>query len=332
MSPSDRHPGEPDSPTELDKPSLLATAKRAGKQFGHDNLTDLAAGLTYYAVLSIFPGVLVLVSIVGLLGKDTAQRTEDQVTAIAPSGVDSIVTQVFTQAQSNSGLASVSAIIGVLLALWSASGYVAAFMRASNVIYGIGEGRPMWKTLPTRLGVTVLAVVLLTVGAFIVVTTGPVAETIGNVIGLGSTAVTVWDIVKWPVLLLLVSVILAVLYWAAPNAKQGGVKWVSPGGLIAVVLWLVASGLFALYLSFFASYNKTYGSLATVIVFLVWLWITNIVILFGAEVNAELDHQKAIAGGLPEDVQPFAEPRDTRKLDEEETADVERAQEERDRV
>ena len=133
-------------------------------------------------------------------------------------------------------------------------------------------------------------------------------------------------------LLLLVSVILAVLYWAAPNAKQGGVKWVSPGGLIAVVLWLVASGLFALYLSFFANYNKTYGSLATVIVFLVWLWITNIVILFGAEVNAELDHQKAIAGGLPEDVQPFAEPRDTRKLDDEETADVARAQAARDRV
>ncbi|MHA3704522.1 YihY/virulence factor BrkB family protein [Jatrophihabitans sp. YIM 134969] len=326
MSPNDDNRGEPDSPTDLDKPSLLATAKRAGGQFKHDNLTDLAAGLTYYAVLSIFPGVLVLVAIIGLLGKDTAQKTEDQVTSIAPSGVDNIVTQVFQQAQSNSGLASVTAIIGVLLALWSASGYVAGFMRASNVIYGIGEGRPIWKTLPVRLGVTVLAVVLLTVGAFIVVSTGPVAETIGNAIGLGDTAVTVWDIVKWPILLLLVSVILAVLYWAAPNAKQAGVKWVSPGGVIAVVLWLLASGLFALYLAFFANYNKTYGSLAAVIVFLVWLWITNIAILFGAEVNAELDHQKAIEGGLPEDVQPFAEPRDTRKLDPEQTADVERAQ------
>jgi membrane protein len=326
MSDSSRHPGEPDSPTDLDKPSLLATAKRAGKQFQHDNLTDLAAALTYYAVLSIFPGVLVLVAIIGLLGKDTARQTEDQVTSIAPSGVDKIVSQVFDQAQSNSGLASFTAVIGVLLALWSASGYVAGFMRASNVIYGIGEGRPIWKTLPVRLGVTVLAVVLLTVGAFIVVTTGPVAERIGDIIGLGDTAVTVWDIVKWPVLLLIVAVILAVLYWAAPNAEQGGIKWVSPGGLIAVVLWLVASGLFALYLAFFANYNKTYGSLAAVIIFLVWLWITNIAILFGAEVNAELDHQKAIEGGLPEDVQPFAEPRDTRKLDPEEAADVERAQ------
>ena len=323
---ADQHRGEPESPTQLEKPSLLATAKRAGTQFKHDNLTDLAAGLTYYAVLSIFPGVIVLVSVLGLVGKDTAQKATDQATSLAPGGVGSFIQKIVDQAQQSSGTAGVTAVIGVLLALWSASGYVAAFMRASNVIYGIGEGRPIWKTLPVRLGVTVLAVVLLTVSAFIVVVTGPVASKVGDLIGAGDAAVTAWNIVKWPVLLLIVSVILAVLYWAAPNAKQGGVKWVSPGGIIAVVIWLIASGLFGLYLALFANYNKTYGSLAAVIIFLVWLWITNIAILFGAEINAELNHQKAIEGGLPEDVQPFAEPRDTRKLDDEQTADVERAQ------
>ena len=193
-------------------------------------------------------------------------------------------------------------------------------MRASNVIYDIGEGRPIWKTLPIRVGVTVFAVVVLFVSAVIVVVSGPVARQIGDVIGVGDTTVLLWGILKWPVLVVLISVLLAVLFWASPNAKQAGIKWVSPGGLIAVLLWMVISGIFAVYVANFSSYDKTYGSMAGVVIFLVWLWLSNIAILLGAEINAELDHGKAIEEGLPPEAAPFALPRDTRKLDAQEQA------------
>jgi membrane protein len=317
---------DPDSPTELSRPSLFAVLKRVRQQIGEDGLTDLAAALTYYAVLSIVPGLVVLISILGLLGPNTTAEVSDQVQAIAPGSSAAFVHALITQAQANKGGAGLSAILGVAVALWSASGYVAAFMRASNVVYGIGEGRPIWKTVPIRLGVTVTAVILLVLSAVIVVVSGPVAHQVGNILGAGDTTVLIWNIAKWPVLLILVSVLLAILFWASPNAKQGGVKWVSPGGVIAVLIWLVISGLFAVYVSTFASYNKTYGSLAGVVIFLVWLWLSNLAILLGAEVNAELDHAKAIAQGLPEDAEPFAEPRDTRKLDDQQKRAVEHAQ------
>lgn len=322
----DRGPDNPNSPTDLSKPSLLAVIKRAGKEFKHDNLIDLAAALTYYAVLSIVPGLIVLVSLLGLMGPNTTQQVMDQVQQVAPGSSADFVRTLITQAQSNNGRAGIGAILGLLVALWSASGYVSAFMRASNVVYGIGEGRPIWKTVPVRLGVTVAAVIILLLSAVIVVVSGPIAQQIGDVIGVGDTTVLIWNIAKWPVLLLLVAVLLAILFWASPNAKQGGIKWVSPGGAIAVVIWLVISALFAVYVTNFSSYNKTYGSLAGVVIFLVWLWLSNIAILLGAEINAELDHGKAIAAGLPEDVEPFAQPRDTRKLDDADTEAVELAQ------
>ncbi len=316
---------EPDSPTDLPNRSLLAVVKRALGEFKHDHLTDLAAGLTYYGVLSIVPALIVLVAILGLLGRDTTSQVMGQVQTIAPGSSAQLVGTLIAQAQSDKRGAGLGAVLGILIALWSASGYIAGFMRASNVIYDIGEGRPIWKTLPIRIGVTVLAVVVMVLGAVIVVVSGPVAEQIGNVIGAGNTAVTVWNILKWPVLILLVSVLLAVLFWASPNAKQAGIKWVSPGGVIAVLLWLVISALFAVYVTHFSSYNKTYGSLAGIVIFLVWLWLTNLAILMGAEINAELDHGRAIAEGLPEDVEPFAEPRDTRKLGQEDQRQLKRA-------
>ncbi len=321
-----RQPADPDSPTDLSKPSLVAVVKRAGKEFSNDNLTDLAAALTYYAVLSVVPGLIVLISILGLLGQDTTAQVVDQVQSVAPGSSADFVRTLITQAQSNKGGAGIGAVLGILVALWSASGYVAAFMRASNVVYGIGEGRPIWKTTPIRLGVTIVAVLIMVVSAVIVVVSGPVAQQVGDVIGVGDTTVLIWQIAKWPVLLILVSILLAILFWASPNAKQGGIRWVSPGGAVAVLIWLVISALFAVYVTNFSSYNKTYGSLAGVVIFLVWLWLTNIAILLGAEVNAELDHAKAINAGLPEHVEPFAEPRDTRKLDDEEKAAINRAQ------
>jgi membrane protein len=244
------------------------------------------------------------------------------VQAVAPGSSAEFVRTLIAQAQANRTSAVLGAVIGLLVALWSASGYVSAFMRASNVIYDIPEGRPIWKTIPIRVGVTVFAVVVMVVSAVIVVVSGPVARQIGQLVGAGDTGLTLWNVLKWPVLLLLVSVLFAVLFWASPNARQGGVKWVSPGGIIAVVIWLVVSGLFAVYVAYFSSYNKTYGSLAGVVVFLVWLWLTNIAILLGAEVNAELDRGRAIAAGVPEDLEPFAEPRDTRAMSDYDKAAV----------
>jgi len=316
---------EPDSPTDLSSRSLLAVVKRAFREFKHDHLTDLAAALTYYGVLSIVPALVVIVAILGLLGRDTTSQVMGQVQTIAPGSSAQLVGTLIAQAQSDKRGAGLGAVLGILIALWSASGYVAGFMRASNVIYDIGEGRPIWKTLPIRIGVTILAVVVMVLSAVIVVVSGPVAEQVGNVIGAGNTAVTVWNILKWPVLILLVSLLLAVLFWASPNAKQAGIKWVSPGGVIAVLLWLVVSALFAVYVTHFSSYSKTYGSLAGVVIFLVWLWLTNLAILMGAEINAELDHGRAIAEGLPEDVEPFAEPRDTRKLGQDDQRQLQRA-------
>jgi membrane protein len=179
----------------------------------------------------------------------------------------------------------------------------------------MGEGRPIWKTIPIRLAVTLAMTILGLLSAIIVVFSGPVADKVGHALGLGDTGVLVWGIVKWPVLVFLVSVMLAILYYAAPNVKQPGIEWISPGGVLAVLIWVIASAGFAFYVAHFGSYNKTYGSLASVIIFLIWLWITNVAILLGAEFNAELQHARAIQAGMPESQIPFVQPRDTRKLE-----------------
>jgi membrane protein len=293
--------------------SWLAAAKRTLGEFADDQLTDRAAALTYYAVLSIFPGLLVVLSLLGLLGTQ-AKPLVDNLTKAAPSNVQQLIKPVTANLQNGHGAAGAAAIIGLVLAVWSASSYIAAFMRAANVVYDVPEGRPFWKTTPIRIGVTVLIMVLLVASALMVVVTGGLASHVGQVLGIGPAAVTVWDIAKWPVLLIIVGLMISILYWVAPNAKRG-FQWVSPGGVLAVAAWLVASGLFAVYVANFSHYNKTYGSIAGVIVFLIWLWITNIAILFGAEFNAEFERGRAAAGGgIPLGQEPYVEPRDMRKL------------------
>jgi membrane protein len=314
---------ESDGPIRLTRRSWRSVLSRSVSQFRADNITDRAASLTYYGLLAVFPGLLVLVSVLGLLGPSATNSLLDNIGQITPGGVRSFFETVVENAQRQRATASIAAIAGLVLAFWSASSYIGAFMRASNAIYGVGEGRPIWKTAPIRLAVTAAVVLMLTVSAAIVVLTGRIAEQVGQMLGIGATAVTVWDIGKWPVLLLIVSLILAMLYRACPNVQQPGFRWVTPGSALAVLIWLIASGGFAVYVANFASYNKTYGSIASVIVFLVWLWITNIAVLLGVEVNAELEHQRAIAAGLPQD-EEFAVPRDTRKLN---TAETERAEE-----
>lgn len=303
----------PDSPTDLPGRSWRSVLKRVVKEFQADEIPDRAAALTYYGVLSIFPGLLVAVSVLGLLGTQTADRVQDTVGDLAPGAVQDLLTQAIDNVE-NAPTAGLVAIVGLLTAFWSTSGYIGAFMRASNAIYDVPEGRPVWKTLPIRLAITVVVGLMLLASALIVVFTGDLARAAGDVLGLGSAAVTVWNIAKWPVLLILVSLIFAILYWASPNAKQGGFRWVSPGGLFAIVVWAIASAGFAFYVANFGSYNKTYGSLAAVIIFLVWLWLSNIAILLGAQLDAELERQRAVAAGHPEDAEPYMQLRDDRKL------------------
>lgn len=307
----------PDRPSELGRRSWWGVLKRTLAQYRDDDLSDWAAALTYYAILSIFPGLLVLVSGLRLLGQSTVHTVVDNVAVLAPGTVRSVLTgAVDNILHGGTGTAGVLAIVSLAAALWSASGYVAAFMRAANAIYDVPEGRPIWKKLPVRLGVTVVTGVLITVSALAVVFTGRLAEQFGRLIGVGHPAVVAWNIVKWPALVLMISLVLAILYWAAPNARQGGFRWVSPGGLLAVVIWLLGSAGFALYVTHFGSYNKTYGSIAAIIVFLVWLYLSNTAILLGAELNAELERGRAIEAGHPPAAEPYTELRDDREVRE----------------
>ena len=291
--------------------------KRTFKEFQEDNLTDWSAALTYYAVLSIFPALIVLVSILGLIGNSATDPLLDNLDTVAPGPANDILTDAIENLQRSSGASGVVFIVGLAAAVWSASGYISAFMRASNVIYDIEEGRPIWKTLPVRVGLTVLLMVLTAISAVAVTLSGGLAREAGDLIGVGDTAIQVWNIAKWPVLLLFVSFMFAVLYWAAPNVKQPGFKLISPGSVLAVIGWLIASAAFAFYVGSFGSYNKVYGALAGPIIFLVWLWISNIMILVGAQFNAELERGRKIEQGMrPEDKEPYMEPRDTRKMEQ----------------
>ncbi len=289
--------------------------KRTVREFKDDNLTDWAAALTYYGVLAIFPALIVLVSVLGLIGESATQPLIDNVGKVAPGPAKEIFTSAIENLQGSQGSAGVLFVVGLVGALWSASGYVSAFMRASNAIYDMPEGRPIWKTLPLRVGLTIALLALLAITAVGVAVTGGVAKEVGGVLGLSDTTVTIWNIAKWPVLLLLVSFMFALLYWAAPNVKHPGFKWLSPGGLLAVLGWVIASAAFAFYVANFGSYNKTYGALAGPIIFLVWLWISNLMILLGAELNAEIERGRAMDAGVPAEEEPFAEPRDTRKIE-----------------
>jgi len=299
----------PEKPSRLPLSSWVGVGKRTLREFKDDNVTDWAAALTYYGVLAIFPAIIALVSILGLIGPSVTQPLISNVGNLAPGSVHSILTNAIQGLEKSRGAAGILFIVGIAGAIWSASGYIAAFMRASNAIYDIDEGRPIWMTLPVRIGVTAVMLALLAVSAIGVVMTGSLAGQIGKIIGVGSTAVTIWDIAKWPVLLLVVSFMFSILYWAAPNVKHPGFRWLSPGGIFAVAVWVLASGAFALYVANFSSYNKTYGTLAGVIIFLVWLWISNIAVLLGAEWNAEIERGRQIEAGHPADVEPFVDPR-----------------------
>jgi membrane protein len=289
------------SPTGLPRKSWPATFKRTITEFKADKLNHWAAALTYYAILSLFPALLVMVSLVGLVA-DPAQVTKfltDVISSLGPSSAVETFKGPIETNSSNRGAAGIMAIVGVVGALWSASGYVGAFGRATNVIYDTDEGRPFWKLRPLQIIVTTGLVLLLALCALAVVVTGPLAETVGDVIGVGDIAVTTWDFAKWPVIAMAVVLLVSILYYAAPNVRQPGFKSIAPGAGIALLIWIMASLAFGIFVANFASYNATYGGIAGVIVFLVWLWISNVAILVGAELNAELERNRELRAGIP---------------------------------
>jgi membrane protein len=292
----------PEGPEHERKGSAFQTLKRTATEFSEDNLTDAAAALTYYAVLSIFPALLAMVSIVGLVG-DPATITRvltDIVSSIGPASAADTLQGPIEGLTQSSGTAGILLIVGIVGALWTASSYVGAYMRAANVIYEVEEGRSFIKLRPLQMLVTLVLIVLLALVLLAVILTGPIAGAVGDAVGLGDAAVTAWNIAKWPVLLLVVIFMIALLYYASPNAKLRGLKSIIPGAALAVVVWLIASALFAFYVANFGSYNKTYGTLGGIISFLVWLWITNLAILLGTELNAERERTRQIKEDVPE--------------------------------
>lgn len=314
--------GKPESPAQLTKPSWKYIGRKTFREFSDDQCTDLAAALTYYAVLALFPALLAMVSLLGLFGQQG--HTDELIGVLADMGAGSVAETIkgpLQQLTENSS-AGPALVIGIVGALWSASGYVGAFSRAMNRIYEIREGRPFYKLRPLMMVITLAAVILAGLVAIGLVVSGPVARAVGDAIGLGDTAVTIWSIAKWPILLGLAALVVAILYYATPNVQQPKFRWISVGAAVAILTWVIASGLFGLYVSQFSNYNKTYGSLAGVIIFLLWLWITNLALLFGAELDAEMERGRQLQAGIRAEHDIQLPPRDTRVMDKADAKDA----------
>ena len=307
---------EVESPTDLTGSSWRYVLRRTLREFQRDQCTDLAAALTYYSVLAVFPAAIALTSLLGLVGEGTSStRTVLHIVSQLGGGsvVDSVRDPLLEISQSQT--AGVAFVLGLAGALWSASGYVGAFGRAMNRVYQIDEGRPIWKLRPVMLLLTMVLVVLAAAVLLALVVTGPVTDVIGDQIGVGGTLRLVWDIAKWPVMFLVVMLIVALLYWGTPNVRQPKFRWISIGALVAIVAWGILSAAFGFYVANFSSYDKTYGALGGVIAFLLWLWLTNLALLFGAEIDAELERGRELQSGEPAERVLRLPPRDDAGID-----------------
>jgi membrane protein len=312
------HPDDdrkPDGPTDLAKPTWKYILRKTAREFSKDQCTDLAAALTYYAVLALFPALLAVVSLLSIFhqGQQGTQALMAIVKQVAPSAASTLQGTINQLTQSHT--AGLALILGLVLALWSASGYIGAFGRAMNRIYEIDEGRPFYKLRPLMLAITLIAVILAALVALALVVSGPLAAAIGNAIGVGSAAVTAWNIAKWPIILLVVIAVVAILYYATPNIRQPKFRWISLGAAVAVLVWILASLGFGIYVANFSHYNKTYGTLGGVIVFLLWLWITNLALLFGAELDSETERGRQLQAGIKAEQTLQLPPRDTTASD-----------------
>ena len=292
-------PKKPESPTDLGKAGWRFTGKAAVAEFQRDQCTDLAAALTYYSVLSVFPAILALVSLLGVFGQGqaTTDALLDVLNRLGQDQVAALLEEPIT-AMSTSQAPGITLVIGLGGALWGASGYVGAFGRSLNRIYQVAEGRPVWKLRPVVLLITLGLVVMAALVLVGLVVSGPIARAIGDTVGLGDESQRIWDLAKWPVILAIVVVMVAVLYYATPNVKQPKFRWISVGSAVAIGIWVVGSLGFGFYVSNFSRYNALYGSVGGIIVFLLWLWLTNVALLLGAEIDAELERARELAAGI----------------------------------
>jgi membrane protein len=298
-------------PGRLPLRSWPGTLRRTVDQFLEDHMLQWAAALTFFGVISLFPALLALVSLLGLIGAPALEPLIQNASQLAPGAARDITLDALRSIQDSGDQAGIAFAIGLAVALWTASAYVGAFIPAANVVWEVEDGRPLWKRLVIRLALTLVLLALIFITAVTVVLTGPIAREVGGIVGLGETAVDVWQLAKWPFLVLVAMLLLSILYWASPNVRHPGWRWLTPGSVVAVVLWLAASLGFTAYVSRFSSYDATYGSIGGVLVFLLWLWLTNIAIMIGAELNAELARTRAIEAGMrPPDRTPFLPLRD----------------------
>lgn len=317
-------PLKPPAPTDLEKPTWRYVLKRTVREFSRDSCTDRAAALTYYGVLSLFPAFIAIVAIFGLFGQDGSSLQEllrlahslggSELTALVEGPLEEL------SQQSHSGWLL---LVGLAGALWSASGYIGAFGRAVNGIYSMEEGRTFWQLRPMNLLLTAGLLAGVALVSFGLVLTGQVASSVGSWLGMGEAAVTIWQWGKWPLLLLLVTLMVAVLYHYTPNLRQPKFRWLSLGAAVAILSWIIISVGFGFYVSNFSSYDKTYGTLASAIVFLLWLWLTNVALLFGVELDAELERGRELQAGLPAEDHIQLPPRSTRAIEKREEQEAE---------
>jgi membrane protein len=315
--PTDPRPA-PDDPSKATWPFQITgrtwkyIVRRTLHESVQDGIVDAAGALTFFAVLSVFPAALALVSLIGVIGdgEDVVNRLLTLLGEVAPGAVVEILRQPLGELAATS-TASITLALGVAAALWSASIYVSAFSRALNRIYEVEEGRPFWKRKPIQLAVTVLIFILVLLVAAVVALSSPVARLIGDTLGIGDAALDAWDIGKWPVLASAVVLIVAVLYATTPNIRQPRFRWLSLGALLAILLMGAASGGFAFYVANFASYNRIFGTFASVVIFLLWLFLVNLALLLGAEFNTELERGRQLQAGIRAEGRLQLPPRDT---------------------
>jgi membrane protein len=304
----------PDSPADLPKTHRKTVLKRTLSEFGEDGGSDLAAALTYFAIMSLAPMLLALSTALSFLGQKDATQTAVRDLGEQLGLQEQTITTVigYLDSMGQSGAAGILLVIGLVGALWSASNYVNAFSRMMNRVYEIQEGRPVWKLRPWLLALTVVILLLLITMVLSITLSGSVSELFFGAIGLSGTADMIWNIAKWPFLVLMLVVIVALLYWGTPNVRQPKFRWLSPGAALAVVVAIVATAAFGLYVANFGNYNKTYGAIGGVIVALLLIYIINNVLVLGAELDAELERGRELAAGMPAEETIQLPPRNTK--------------------